>query len=202
MIAKIIREYMEGGHKKLTVPGFGTFMRKDSGDIIFVGLLRKDDGMLRGLVEKFGHYSEVEAMALVDRFIFEVRNGIEKNGSAPLDGFGTMYLDESGQYQFERLPQARTPVRESAAAPPPPIPKTHQPVRRTVETPVRKPSALPARPRPEAYAPQRKSTPAARRKPPKSKPDILIIVALVAAAIALTIIIFGLSAGTLPFLNK
>lgn len=200
MVAKIIREYMKSGHKKLTVPEFGTFMRKDTGEIIFVDLLRKDDGVLRKLVEDYGHYSEVEAMALVDRFIFETRNGIEKNGSVALEGFGTIFRDAKGLYQFELQAQTR-PAPQPAAVPKPPVPKQEPP--QTVSpagTPVRRPSPPPVQP--TSAVPPRRTAPAVRRKPQKSKPDVLIIVALVAAIVALIIFIFGLAArGNLPFLN-
>jgi nucleoid DNA-binding protein len=104
MVGKIIRKYLDEGHKRLTVPDFGTFMRKDSGEVIFVDLLRKDDGVLRELVEDYGHYGEVEAMALIDRFVFEIKHGIEQAGSAPIAGFGTMSIDGKGAYQFDYQP--------------------------------------------------------------------------------------------------
>jgi nucleoid DNA-binding protein len=117
MVGKVIHEYLDGGHKKVTVPGFGTFMRKPSGEIIFVDLIQKDDGVLRELVEDYGNYGEVEAMALIDRFIFEVKHSIERTGSAQIDDFGTMFLDEKGLYQFDYSPAPKivkeTGVQES-----------------------------------------------------------------------------------------
>ena len=120
MVGKVIRDYMEGGAKKLAVPGFGTFMRKKKegdegghGEVIFVDLLRKDDGVLRQLVEDYGRYSEVEAMALVDRFIFETKNAVERRGSASIEGFGTMTIDAKGSYRFDYAPKAK-PRQEKA----------------------------------------------------------------------------------------
>ncbi len=235
MVGKVIRDYIEAGNKKLTVPGFGTFMRKDSGDVIFVDLLRKDDGKLRELVEDYGNYGEVEAMALVDRFIFETKNNIEKNGSAPVDGFGTMFLDDKGLYQFDYTPQAKqskvkeNPVQEQlfkeekpavetkpaeeTAARSTPQPVKKQTVRQEQRVPAEpEPGRISERPeprrvseRPERPEPRRepqRPTQASRRKSKKSKPDTLLIVAIVVAVIAIFVMIFGLSTGNMPFLNK
>ena len=196
MVAKIIRDYMEGGKKKLTVPGFGTFMRKDSGEMIFVDLLRKDDGVLRELVENYGHYSDVEAMALVDRFIFETKNGIEKHGSTPMDGFGTMYIDEKGLYQFDYSSLSKqkeeNPVLEKLYSK-----EKSQTGQISVEKNIQNPTI---KPEPQRVSKKVPSQP--RTKGKKSKPDTLIIVAIVAAAIAILIMIFGLSSGNIPFLSK
>lgn len=207
MVGKIIRDYIGAGNKKLTVPGFGTFMRKDSGEIIFVDLLRKDDGVLRGLVEEYGNYSEVEAMALVDRFIFGIKHGIERNGSAAIEGFGTMTLDDKGLYQFDYSAQP-APVREK------PVQESLFPPKSTLQQRPQQPSpapkprpagARPASPQP-ARRPAQQARPAARptRKPAKGKPakiDMWIVIAIVAAVIAIVIIVYGLSGSSLPFLQ-
>ncbi len=212
MVGKIIKDYMEAGNKKLTVPGFGTFMRKESGEVIFVDLLRKDDGKLRELVEDYGHYAEVEAMALVDRFVFETKNSIEKSGSSSIEGFGTMFLDDKGLYQFgyAPAPQPKTVADNSVQERlfPKEEPRTEQ---KTAEKPARRPAAQPlqkqaARPGQrrisESPEPNRiRKKPAPRRNSRRSKPDTLIIVAIVVAVIAILILIFGLSAGNMPFLK-
>ncbi len=211
MVGKIIRDYMEAGNKKLTVPGFGTFMRKDSGEVIFVDLLRKDDGKLRELVEDYGNYGEVEAMAMVDRFTFETRTSIEKNGSAPIDGFGTMYLDDKGLYQFNYSPAPKSvqvkenPVQEELFVKEEPV-QTAKTVEKQVQRPVQKMAvvekgSVSGRPAPRPA--QKRPVSAPRKKGKPSKPDMLILIAIIAAAVAILVMVFGLSAtGNLPFLNK
>lgn len=113
MVGKIIRDYMEGGARKLTVPGFGTFMRRDGGEVIFVDLLRGDDRVLTEMVEDAGPFTEVEAMARIDRFIFETRNAIERTGRATIADFGTMTADGKGVYRFDYSPR-EVPVPENA----------------------------------------------------------------------------------------
>ena len=101
MINKIIAEYLRAGHKRITVPGFGTFMRKESGEIVFVDLLRNDDGVLSELVQRTGNYSPVEASAVIDRFIFEIRHRIQTDGKSPIEGLGTMTAAPDGRFLFE-----------------------------------------------------------------------------------------------------
>jgi nucleoid DNA-binding protein len=219
MVGEIICKYLAKGNKKVIVPGFGTFMRKDSGQVIFVDLLRKDDGLLRELVEDYGHYSEVEAMALIDRFIFEIKRGIERNGSAKIDDFGTMFLDEKGVYQFDSLPMpafvkekvVQTSLFGETAN------DTQSSEKSTVETPqsvVSKEETYRNNPARPVTASERtaassaktvsggQSHPAPRpttRKRGKSKMDMAMIIAIIAAVIALLIILYGLSASGLPF---
>jgi nucleoid DNA-binding protein len=113
MVGRVIRDYIERGAKKLTVPGFGTFMRREGGSVIFVDLLRGDDHVLSEMVEDRGGFSEVEAMAKIDRFIFEIKTSITRHGRATIEGFGTMTVDPNGVYQFDHTPRA-VPVRERA----------------------------------------------------------------------------------------
>jgi hypothetical protein len=157
--------------------------------------------VLRELVEDYGRYSDVEAMALVDRFIFEIKHDIERNGSAPIDDFGTMFLDEKGLYQFDYSPKTTSepaPTRETAVqenlfgdkktdSPQTPKPMPQKPVQpRTV---VQKPTPTS---RPVAQRPAKAKT---------GKPDMWIVIAIVAAIIALAIIVYGLSGSSLPFLQ-
>ncbi len=115
MVAKIIRDYVSAGDgRRLTLPGFGTFIRKAGrAEVTFNDSLRTDDGRLGELVEDYGHYSPVEAMALVDRFVFETKNAIEHTGSAVFEDFGTISLDLRGHYRFTHASKAR-PSKETA----------------------------------------------------------------------------------------
>ncbi len=226
MVAKIIRDYIEGGAARLTVPGFGTFMRKASGEVIFVDLLRTDDGVLCDLVEDYGRLTQLEAMGVVDRFVFEARNGIEKNGNVVLEDFGVMSKDAAGKYQFEYKPVAR-PVAETAvqeelwgdnnvAA---------DGARRAVGD-ARRPSGS-AHSRASEYSQsqspehsrsynrsrhgsraseqsrsrQRSHNGSRVSAPPDKKTDTIMIVAVVAAIIAIVVMAFAFSAGSMPFLS-
>jgi nucleoid DNA-binding protein len=170
MVGSIIKDYMGRGNRRLTVPGFGTFMRKESGEIIFVDLLRNDDGVLAKVLEEFGNYSEVEAMALIDRFIFETKNAVERDGSAAIEGFGKLTLDEKGVYQF---------AHEFSA----------KPNARVVSGP--------------SVARQSVSYNADYEKKGGGRLDVVIIVAILAALIAVAAIWFAGASGNMPdFLKR
>ncbi len=213
MVDKIIRDYIEGGAKKLTVPGFGTFMRREGGEVIFVDLLRGDDHTLSEMVEDSGGYSELEAMALIDRFIFKTRDAIERTGSAVIEGFGTMTLDHKGAYQFryspkskpvkehavqERLFEEKPPRRQQPAVEPPPV-RQAEIVPKSAAVPARR-NAGPGKPahRPQAGKPRRKEPQGAKH----SRADIILIVAIIAAALAVVAMVFAFRAGNMPFLSK
>jgi hypothetical protein len=194
-------------------------MRRDEGGgnahggVIFVDLLRTDDGALREMVEDRGGFSEVEAMALIDRFIFETKNTIERTGTATIDGFGTMSLDQKGVYQFAYSPKVRA-VKEHATQerlfeketprPARPTPQTPRPIAKQMDEWEDEPRKV-RTPRPAKQQPARRPQPAgARRKPQgkRSAADTILIVAIVAAAIALVAMIFGMTAGNMPFLQR
>ncbi len=214
MVGKVIRDYMEGGAKKLTVPGFGTFMRRDGtqggSSIIFVDLLRVDDSnTLSEMVEDRGSLSELEAMARIDRWIFETRNALERRGSAVIEGFGTFTVDHRGGYKFNHSPVAR-PTKETAVQE-----RLFDDANRRHEKsrdfnprstkhsadslPAASADGLSRRTHPKGF-----SQPSKKRKPTTkpSRMDTILIVAIIAAAIALVVLVFGMSSGNMPFLSK
>ncbi len=224
MVGKVIRDYMEGGAKKLTVPGFGTFMRRESESgggardtIIFVDLLRGDDKTLSEMVEDRGGYSELEAMALIDRFIFETKHAIERHGSSAIEGFGTLTLDHKGVYQFNYIPSATArPLKKETAVQERLFEADSRPSIKTDDnisaTDARKSqhSGVAVKANAVNHSKEissRKSlSPTPKKRRPKAKKnssaDVVLIVALVAAAIALVALIFGMSSGNMPFLPK
>jgi nucleoid DNA-binding protein len=203
MVGKIIRDYIEGGAKKLTVPGFGTFMRRENGGVVFVDLLRGDDTTLSEMVEDTGGYSQLEAMALIDRFIFETRNRIERHGSAAIDGFGTMRVDHKGVFQFDYSPRARA-VKETATQ------ERLFEFGGTTPPTARVAAATPLQERrggSKAGGAVHNGKPKPRTiNPQKGKPattDRVLVIAIVAAAIAIIAMLFGLtSGGHMPFLQQ
>ncbi len=229
MVGKVIRDYMEGGAKKLTVPGFGTFMRREGaqdgndggsahGDIIFVDLLRGDDKTLSELVEDHGGYTELEAMARIDRWIFETRNAVERNGSAVIAGFGTLTIDHKGVYKFHHSPTPR-PTKETAVqerlfevgTPPPSVGRPTSTPPKEGNTAVRggekvagtaSHSRFPSSGGAARSAGVVKISPQKRPTARPSRMDTVLIVAIIAAAIALVALIFGMSSGNMPFLSK
>jgi hypothetical protein len=200
-------------------------MRRSEGEVIFVDLMRGDDHILREMVEDVGGYSEVEAMALVDRFIFETKTAIERSGSATIAGFGTMTLDHNGVYQFHYSPHARPAKTEHAVQErlfeKEPVPHTHTHAHAPKPSPERTPaqpiaahsrpqfgaSAAQSRPRPAAPAAQGRPQPGrpAQQRPQgrnprgkkrsRSRADTVLIIAIIAAIIAVIALAVALSWG-------
>ena len=87
MLVQTISQYL-GSHKRLVVPQLGTFIVKEPGvSIVFSELLKRDDGVLRGLLREAG-VGELEAAGEIDRFVFEVRHAAQHGQEFRLDGFG------------------------------------------------------------------------------------------------------------------
>ena len=60
------------------MPQLGTFVVKvPEGGVVFSELLKRDDGILRGLLVQQGGMNDLEAAGAIDRFVFEVRHALE-----------------------------------------------------------------------------------------------------------------------------
>lgn len=107
-VASYILDYMNE-NTRLVIPNLGTFVKRDDGVVVFVEILRRDDGVLRGLIEADG-INPIAASGIVDRFVFEMRRTIQERGYTEFTGFGTLTKGEDGVVTFEQL---RTCVDES-----------------------------------------------------------------------------------------
>ena len=71
MLIHTLIQYLES-HRRLVVPQLGTFIVKEPGrSVVFSELLKRDDGVLRGLL-RAGGMGELEAAGEIDRVV-EVR---------------------------------------------------------------------------------------------------------------------------------
>lgn len=192
MISKIIHDYLLHD-KRITVPGFGSFIRKENGQIAFVEILRGDDGVLSSLVRKQGDYTEVEAAAVIDRFIFEIKHALQTKGSIRIKGLGTMSAAAGGKISFSS--------ESDAVKSPTPAPEKQIPSRPSVSPRMqvsKEPSApRQSTPRPQPAAAKRTRRPASNKK----RTDTLLIVAIIMAAIALSVMIYGFSVSGAPELQ-
>lgn len=104
MLIRTVSQYLES-HKRLVIPQLGTFIVKEPGvSIVFSELLKRDDGMLRGLLLAEG-MGELEAAGEIDRFVFEVRHAVEHGLEFRLDGFGVMKPGPNGTIAFAFEPR-------------------------------------------------------------------------------------------------
>lgn len=125
MLIPVITQYLET-HKRLVIPQLGAFIVKEPGRaVLFSELLKRDDGVLRGLLCARG-LNELEAAGEIDRFVFEVRHAVEHGLVCPLPGLGEMKGGTNGTIVFTydprptapvAAPEPETPVAESVGAP-------------------------------------------------------------------------------------
>lgn len=118
MLIFIVSKYLES-HKRLVVPQLGTFLVKDPGvSVVFSELMKRDDGVLRGLLRAEG-VGELEAAGEIDRFVFEVRHAVEHGLTFELEGFGVFSSGPNATLAFDYrpVPAGRHAVRAEDTQP-------------------------------------------------------------------------------------
>lgn len=193
-----LSQYLKS-HKRLVVPQLGTFIVKEPGrSILFSELLKRDDGVLRGLLRDEG-IGELEAAGEIDRFVFEVRHAVEHGQEYRLEDFGVMKPGPNGTIAFVYEPRPEAPCAEEKPA----RPSQLQPekVAEAVKTAFAEPRVSPSvkmNPDPSVrglrYGKPPKSTDVYTyvNRPPRRRADRFIWIALIAAALAVAAIAFGL----------
>ena len=116
MIAKIIATHMNA-NRRLVVPEFGAFIRKeDGGDVAFVPFLKRDDGVLKDLVAAAIGVSEQDAALMIDEFVFSIRKGVSELGSYTIEGLGVITKDGNGvltmRYDSSAMVASGCPLEE------------------------------------------------------------------------------------------
>ena len=182
MLVQTISQYL-GSHKRLVVPQLGTFIVKEPGvSIVFSELLKRDDGVLRGLLRA------------------EVRHAAQHGQEFRLDGFGVLHPGPNGTIAFAYEPRPAQPAASDTAAVPAgtqTAPVGQKPPKLPYSEPRVSPSAK-MNPDPSVrglrYGKPPKTTAAysyVDRPPRRRRADRFIWVAVIAAAIAVAAIAFG-----------
>lgn len=199
VLIPIIKQYL-AAHKRLVVPQLGAFIVKEpERRIVFSELLKRDDGVLRGLLRD-GGTGDLEAAGEIDRFVFEVRHAVERGQEYPLEGLGVMKPGPNGTIAFVYAPAPAAPLSggERPVRPPQLEPgKLAEAVRTAFAEPHVSPSAK-MNPDPSVrglrYGKPHKNTDACRyvdRVPRRRGADWFIWIAIIAAVIAAGAIAFG-----------
>ncbi len=93
-------QYLQS-HRRLVVPQLGAFiLREQGGEAVFSELLRRDDGVLRGLLIAERGMNDLEAAGAIDRFVFEVRLALQQGRSYPIPGLGCFAATGDGRVVF------------------------------------------------------------------------------------------------------
>lgn len=116
MLVQTITRYLQF-HKRLVVPQLGAFIVKEpSGNVVFSELFRRDDGVLRGLLQA-GGMSELEAAGAIDRFVFEIRLAVQDGGAYRMEGFGFFRPGPNETLAFVCEPAAAVTADRAEQAP-------------------------------------------------------------------------------------
>lgn len=184
-IVEVIAKHLQT-NRRLVVPSLGAFVVKSSGEILFSELLKNDDGVLRALLADRG-MGEIEAAGCINRFVFEVRHGLDNTATYALDDLGTLRRASSGNVVL--VPKRVAPAPIVVMPEPVETPHVEESVAAAVvETPSEE--SEPALPRkltvPERY--RRPKRPTQR----KGSDKFIVVVAVVAAVMALCAIGFAI----------
>ncbi len=143
-------------NRRLVIPQLGALIRKSEGsEIVFSEILKRDDGVLRGLLEQEG-MGELEAAGAINRFVFEIRHTIESGAVYRAEGLGLFALGGNGAIRFRHLPQATSetaptaPATEQPAEPTPPSQPASEPTAPALPTSDEVEPTLPATPNEQA----------------------------------------------------
>ena len=114
-IASLIRELLLQ-LEKTVIPGFGSFsivsrsaeLNKVTGvlnpparDVIFDERMQADDGRLLSFIARKQGCSKAEATDLLGTFVKSVRQQLDSNGTAIIEGIGYLGRDKSGKFSFQ-----------------------------------------------------------------------------------------------------
>ncbi len=104
LIARYIAE-----NTRLIIPNIGTLLRrKESGEIVFMEMLKKGDGALNSLVGAHFRLSEADAMAAVENYAAEIKRAVESDKKFIMDGVGVLLAGANGNMVFIFNPSAHT----------------------------------------------------------------------------------------------
>lgn len=106
MIDHIIKIYLQK-NKRLVVPEFGAFIRKDGGEIVFVEFLKKDDQVLTSLLRNEYGLSDNEAHDAVNDYVLGIKRAVGTTGKYVIDGIGSIITDANGLYALHYDPLVR-----------------------------------------------------------------------------------------------
>ena len=101
MISELVAAYLRK-NKRLVIPGLGAFIRKDgSSEVVFVEFLKKDDGVLAGLLEDQYGLSRVEALETITQYVERVKQHVAHTGHFVVGGVGILHANSNSLLELE-----------------------------------------------------------------------------------------------------
>ncbi|MBR1958151.1 MAG: hypothetical protein IKA28_04030 [Tidjanibacter sp.] len=107
-ISSLVAQYI-AKNTRLIIPEIGTLLRrKESGEIVFMEMLKKSDGSLVALVAGGLGLSEEEAAKAVEQYVGTIKSQLATNKKFILDGVGVLLAGVNGGVEFIFNPQSHT----------------------------------------------------------------------------------------------
>lgn len=101
MIERAISEIFDRGSKMVIIPGFGAFIKRESGEIVFTDMLCVDDGILVSTIRNITGISEEEARITTGNYVSAMRDKLRFNNRATVEGLGILSKNSDGTYKFQ-----------------------------------------------------------------------------------------------------
>lgn len=182
-ISAIIAQYI-ATETRLVIPEVGTLIRrKESGEVVFMEILRKSDGVLVGLIVNTLDVSPSKANEIANNYIATIKQQLARSKKFVIDGVGVLLLRGNGSIDFSFNPFAQSipeptkgfdvleedEVVEVAPAPSKPItPVPSKPI--APAAPKVAPAPQPAQPQPQVATPK----PQPQAATPKAEPTKVV----------------------------
>ena len=109
MIGNIIFKHLNEQGRSLIIPGLGAFIKRDSGEIIFSGLLTSGDSKFAELIRESEELTVEEASARAERYACEFRDTLNTQKKITIEGLGTLSITPEGKYLFELADTTTSP---------------------------------------------------------------------------------------------
>lgn len=116
-IDEIIVGCLEGDRRRIIIPGFGAFVKRPEGEIVFIDILNTDDGALTAELQRRAGLNGDEAHQAMEKYSFHLKTELLYNKAVKVEGIGTVRMTPDGSFEID-LPVAE--VQEDPVAAPAP----------------------------------------------------------------------------------
>ncbi len=107
-VSAIIAQYI-ATQTRLIIPEVGTLIRrKESGEIVFMEMLRKSDGVLAGLIVTSLDVSPSKANEITNAYIATIKQQLSTSKKFVIDGVGVLLMRPDGGVDFSFNPFAQS----------------------------------------------------------------------------------------------
>lgn len=117
-ISSLIARYI-AENTRLIIPNIGTLLRrKESGEIVFMEMLKKSDGTLNSIVASHLNLSDAKAGEVVEEYVGAIKRSLDADKKFIMDGVGVLLAGANGGVEFIFNPSSHSIAPEKPAVQP------------------------------------------------------------------------------------